>query len=309
VASTSDGGATWARNKYNLTQKGYWPVHLFYPDNSSMIYVLCSFGEVLGTSDLGTTWNPALTEKEGKMMVGWHVNLNENRARLWEVGNAIGFLDFGYIPINANRDLELVSGNTLVFDSTAIGSTNIDNVEIRNNGNIDVNLFSMMFNYPAGVDPSEFTFFGSPPSYITPDQLKKIKLRFTPVKAGERTAGLYIKSDGNPDEFSITLKGVGKDTTTIGVNEKQIHNFLIESINPNPASVQAYIGYTLPNDGYVDISVFNSLGVEMKKIYNGFASSGGNVVPVNVVGLTQGVYYIRLKFGERIISKKFIVNR
>ncbi len=310
IASTTDRGATWIGNKYNMTQNGHLPVHAFYPDSSSMIYILCSMGEVQGTSNQGTSWYPVLSEKEARMYVGSHVSIGQNRARLWEIGKTVGFLDFGYIPMNANRDLELTSGNTLNFDTVKIGSSKIQNVEIKNNGNVDVNIFSVFFNYPAGVDSSEFTFFGTPPSYISPDALKKIKIRFIPSKIGLRTAGLYIKSDGSPDEFSIVLTGFAKDTTNTAVDDFNYkNNFLIESINPNPASVQAFLGFTLPNDGNIQISVFNSLGIETKKIFNGIATSGENVIPINVEDFSSGVYYIRMKFGERTINRKFVVSR
>ncbi|TAL67253.1 MAG: T9SS type A sorting domain-containing protein [Bacteroidetes bacterium] len=309
VASTSNGGSTWLRNKSNLTKKGFSPVHLFYPDSSSMIYALCLHGEVLGTSDYGTTWYPALTEKEGKVLVGGHVKLNENRVRLWEVGSAVGYLDFGYIPLNANRDLELVSGNQVNYDSVFVGSIFLKNVEIKNKGNIDVNIFSANINYSGGVDSSEFSFFGNPVTPISPGGLKKIKIKFQPAKIGVRTAGLYIKSDGSPDEFSIVLTGVGKDTSTSAVETNEFDNFYLNNISPNPVSVMAYVGFTVPTDGYVEISLYNSLGIEMKSIYNGNASAGENVIPINTDEFTPGVYYIRMKYGERILTRKFVVSR
>ncbi|OGU13246.1 MAG: hypothetical protein A2X63_00815 [Ignavibacteria bacterium GWA2_35_8] len=151
--------------------------------------------------------------------------------------------------------------------------------------------------------------FSSPPSFISPDVIKKLRIWFKPSKIGTRTASFYIRTDGSPDEFNIQLTGVGLDTATSAIEIGDKFNFNIGSINPNPVSVQAFIGFTLPNDGNIEISVFNSLGIETKKIFNGLVTSGENLLPINVEDLSSGVYYIRMKFGERIISKKFIVNR
>ncbi len=306
IAMTTDKGATWTANVFNMSQNGHYPVHLFYPDSSSMIYALCSMGEVLGTSDMGKTWYPVLTEKEALMETGSHIILGENRARLWEIGKTVGYLDFSYMPQFVNRDLALMSGDTLNFDTLDIGSSILSNIMIQNNGNVDINVFSAIFIYASGVDSSEYQLFGIPPSFISPATSKKFRIRFTPDKVGLRTAMFYINTDGSPDQIGVQLIGYGR--IPAGVDDGiSTANSIINEIRPNPCTIETFVSFKLSGNYFVEMNLYNSLGNKIRTVFNGIADTDGNLVRINTNDLPSGVYYLRLQSGRTFAGKKFVV--
>ncbi len=58
------------------------------------------------------------------------------------------------------------------------------------------------------------------------------------------------------------------------------------------------------NDGYVRLSVFNLLGMELRTLVNGVQKTGNYEIVFDGKGLASGVYIYVLKNNEKIISKK-----
>ncbi len=73
------------------------------------------------------------------------------------------------------------------------------------------------------------------------------------------------------------------------------------SIYPNPA--QNYVDINLNNNKFNEISLYNSIG---ENIYN--TNNNSNIVRLDVSTLHKGVYFIKLKNSETIITKKLIVK-
>lgn len=64
---------------------------------------------------------------------------------------------------------------------------------------------------------------------------------------------------------------------------------------PNPFNGTTTIKYTLPEDGYVNINLYNQQGQLVKVIASKKATAGNHQVEVNSEGLTAGVYYYTLQ--------------
>jgi photosystem II stability/assembly factor-like uncharacterized protein len=95
VARSTDGGQSWQTNVANLSSLGFLPVYGYAPPNSWEIVLLGINGAVLATADLGQNWRPVLTlETGGIMTTGAGGAGCTARARLWNVGTVVGYLDF-----------------------------------------------------------------------------------------------------------------------------------------------------------------------------------------------------------------------
>ena len=76
---------------------------------------------------------------------------------------------------------------------------------------------------------------------------------------------------------------------------------------PNPFNPRTKIVYSLPNDGYVRLSVFNLLGMELRTLVNREQKAGNYEIVFNGTGLASGIYIYVLKNNKKIISKKMLL--
>jgi hypothetical protein len=73
---------------------------------------------------------------------------------------------------------------------------------------------------------------------------------------------------------------------------------------PNPFNPTTQIQYELPKAGEVNITVYNTLGVEVMEIDKGFRSAGIHKVTFNGNDLPSGIYFYQLKVGSIVKTRK-----
>jgi glucose/arabinose dehydrogenase len=75
-------------------------------------------------------------------------------------------------------------------------------------------------------------------------------------------------------------------------------------VNPEPS-----IRYSVPRDGYVRLTVFNLLGQEVARLYDGTQQAGTYEVQIANVNLPSGIYFYRLMAPGFAETKKIVVSR
>ncbi len=103
--------------------------------------------------------------------------------------------------------------------------------------------------------------------------------------------------NGNFEYFNLSNEVV------IGVPEK----FELSQNYPNPFNPSTKIGYQLPNDGVVKLSVYDNSGKEVMTLLNEFKSAGYYSVDLNASSLSSGLYYYRLTSGANSSVKKMLL--
>lgn len=90
--------------------------------------------------------------------------------------------------------------------------------------------------------------------------------------------------------------------------EENNNDFKVVANIPNPFSKNTEILFTVPNDGYVNLKVYNMLG---KEVYNitVAANQGDNRIPLSAEKLTSGIYLYTLSYNNTAITKKMIVEK
>lgn len=78
---------------------------------------------------------------------------------------------------------------------------------------------------------------------------------------------------------------------------------------PQPASDNAMIQYELAHSGMVSVGIYNQLGQELLTPIQAFQYAGENAVPIDVSGLPNGVYYIRITVGSLQTIRPIVVAR
>src|SRR5690606_484888 len=104
--------------------------------------------------------------------------------------------------------------------------------------------------------------------------------------------------------------GVGVGGTSV---ENNTHVKIANNINlfPNPSKDLSYLQIksesTLPRN--VNVSLVNSEGVQIAKIFNGILSGSENLIDLNLSGMPSGLYILNVIIDNIQYNKKLIVVR
>ncbi len=84
-------------------------------------------------------------------------------------------------------------------------------------------------------------------------------------------------------------------------------DFSLEQNFPNPFNPSTSIGFNLPSDAKVRITVFDALGREVSVILDEFRPAGSYKVSMDASALSSGVYYYKMKAGQFEALRKMVV--
>jgi len=93
------------------------------------------------------------------------------------------------------------------------------------------------------------------------------------------------------------------------VNDEFIkpEGFVLYQNYPNPFNPVTTIRFEIPYSQNVELAIYDMLGREVKRLYDGEAPAGVLTIDFNAQGLASGVYVYRLKTENFIDSKKLIL--
>ena len=113
---------------------------------------------------------------------------------------------------------------------------------------------------------------------------------------------ILLGNNPNPDLFKQN-----NDERT--ASSEDVNNNLSIENYPNPFNPSTTINYTLPEDGKVQIKVFDLLGREVATLMNGFDSKGKHNVTWDGSNASSGIYFCTITFKNQTISKKMILMK
>jgi hypothetical protein len=116
----------------------------------------------------------------------------------------------------------------------------------------------------------------------------------------------------NSKSYYYRLKQVDNDgsyefSKTIEVILSAPKAYKLEQNYPNPFNPATLISFTLPEDGFTSLSIFNSLGQEVKSLVSDNLEAGYHQFNFNAVNLTSGVYYYKLESGDFVKINKMVL--
>lgn len=107
--------------------------------------------------------------------------------------------------------------------------------------------------------------------------------------------------------LGIVLKG-GSNLVNITNETGSIpQGYTLSQNYPNPFNPVTKIRYELPNNGNVELTVFDMSGKEITKLVSNFQNAGVYSVEFDGTGLSSGVYFYRLKASGFTDTKKMIL--
>ncbi len=91
--------------------------------------------------------------------------------------------------------------------------------------------------------------------------------------------------------------------------EETPSDFALHANYPNPFNPRTTIPFTLDRPGFVEISLYNSLGQRVAVLERGERPSGTHSVHLDASDLPTGVYHYRLVFGTRAETRSMVLLR
>jgi hypothetical protein len=95
--------------------------------------------------------------------------------------------------------------------------------------------------------------------------------------------------------------------TGISSNNEIPSEFTLEQNYPNPFNPSTRIGFSLPEDGIVSLTIYDITGKEVKRIIEGFKMKGKYSVDFDAGQLSGGVYFYELSAGSFTQTKKMVL--
>lgn len=83
--------------------------------------------------------------------------------------------------------------------------------------------------------------------------------------------------------------------------------FSFEQNYPNPFNPSTTIEYSIPQNGFVSLKVFNILGKEVATLVNEQVMAGKHKIDFDASGLNSGVYFYKIENGNFVETKKMIL--
>ena len=114
--------------------------------------------------------------------------------------------------------------------------------------------------------------------------------------------------------YSYRLKQIDYDGTYeiyagINVDVNAPVTFSLEQNYPNPFNPSTSIKYSVAQDGFVNVSVFNLIGEKVATLVNGNVKAGSYDVNFNASSLSSGVYFYSIEAGDFKSVRKMMLMK
>lgn len=129
---------------------------------------------------------------------------------------------------------------------------------------------------------------------------------------------IIIKDAFIANQFLQEFKKRYNDAGGTGIfkvpNITSVDNFVLKSDYfeiyqnyPNPFNNITTISFSLSKSSFVELSIYDIYGREVKKLYHDYAQQGKTAIDFKADDLASGIYYYRIKLGESYKTKKMIL--
>jgi subtilisin family serine protease len=124
----------------------------------------------------------------------------------------------------------------------------------------------------------------------------------------------FVDTKLNSGSYTYRLKQIDFDGSYEYSNEVNAVvelplEYTLEQNYPNPFNPTTIIKYSIPEDGYVKLAVYNLLGEEVATVVSTFQKAGRYEVNFNASGLSSGVYVYKIEAGNYTASKKLVLMK
>lgn len=121
--------------------------------------------------------------------------------------------------------------------------------------------------------------------------------------------GNYTVNAGYAGPLRWDSASVSITITDIGENSANPTLFMLYHNYPNPFNPSTKIKYSVPEEEFISIKIYDALGNQISSVVNERKPAGVYEVEFNGSGLSSGVYYYKIEAGSFKQTKKMILNK
>ncbi|MBK7630313.1 MAG: T9SS type A sorting domain-containing protein [Ignavibacteriales bacterium] len=272
MLKSTDYGQTWNLVSY-FGSINMWGVHIQPTDGN--IILSNSYSTSPGSwrsTDAGTTWNPINIPS-----TGYQVFTVDSMTQFAAQGGGFYKLNSPFfIPVELTSFSASLINDNIVLKWTTATELNNSGFEIeKSNNNKDFEKIGFVPGYGTTTESKSYSYSTS----------KKDSKQYFRLKQVDFNGAFEYSS-------SVEVEGI---TPTI---------FSLKQNYPNPFNPTTKIGFTLPTESNVKISIYNLIGQKVDEIVNSKFSAGNHSVAFNADNLSSGIYLYKIEAGNFTSVKK-----
>ncbi|MCK9425586.1 MAG: T9SS type A sorting domain-containing protein [Ignavibacteriaceae bacterium] len=137
---------------------------------------------------------------------------------------------------------------------------------------------------------------------------------YTAANAAERPRAIGFSPDGATAYLGTFSAGAVRKYTRSGVGVEQLGNtiptvYMLDQNYPNPFNPETSIRFSIPQESFVTVKVFNTLGEEVMTLVNEQKTAGVYNASFKANSLTSGIYFYTIKANDFTSTKKMILMK
>jgi len=322
ILSTTDGGVSWYQNNDNTAYMAdYYGITVRVFGNQKVCWIAGGRSytslSVIEESNGDGVWNPQIIGFAGRMV---RVNFLTNSLG-WAVGDSGLILSTrnGGIWWNQQSSQTYTGLNDIMFfdslEGLCVGDKGLIMKSTDGGANwrvIQSNPGSIFFKLFLQGDSVAYAV-GGPTNAIlkSTDRGNTWTSQSVSGPAGTIFEDVYFVNDS--EGWAVGNNGVVVHTTDGGVTSvnsqdpTKSYDFNLKQNYPNPFNPMTVISYSLQQEAFVTIKIYDELGREMKTLISERQNAGDHSVNFDAGTLPSGVYFYKLQAGTYTATKKLML--
>lgn len=320
VLYTTDGGTTFTPQNPNNTSTLY----SIYMVNNSVGYISGSTGRVRKTTDGGVTWDTAdvgntsptlyqidFRDEMNGMTVGssGRTFYTTDGGASWNFENTSMSTTYGLFVEKTSPDtssafvcgsLSYIMKNSVVIVPVELASftASVSGNNVTLSWVTATELNNLGFDIERKIVEGNWTKVGFVDGYGTTTEPQLYNFTDAGLASGDYYYRVkQIDYDGSYKYYSL------EEIVEIGAPE----SYDLSQNYPNPFNPTTKIKYSVPADGFVNISIYNVLGEKVTDIVNNIQKAGSYEVTFDASSIASGMYLYRMESGDFVSVKKMMI--
>lgn len=266
-------------------------------DNDWRIFDSADEAHVEVSTNGGSTWSS---------VVSWVSTDQRNTHEIWDVSGIAALQSsvlFRFRVVQPGWDWWWVIDNFSIWVSDIVPVELVSFAAVVNKNDVTLNWSTVTETNNQGFEIQK----------TTGDNIFE-RIGFVPGHGTSTEANLYSFIDSKVEDgnYSYRLKQIDYNGTFEYSDEVTVEvitplKFVLEQNYPNPFNPSTLIKYSIPQDGFVSLNVYNLLGEIVATLVNGKQEAGRYEIDFDASGLSSGIYVYNLKSGNLNSVKKMLL--
>jgi hypothetical protein len=104
-----------------------------------------------------------------------------------------------------------------------------------------------------------------------------------------------------------SIKGVSKNSEQLEIENSLPKEFALYQNYPNHFNPTTNIKFDIPKSANAKLSIFNTLGQEVMKLFDEYKEAGSYGINFNAKGFSSGIYYYTISAGDYNKTLKMMI--